>query len=120
MFDDYGADTRENGAAVGLGEPVEGLDAAEFPSAMTRWRSPVARTTLPVMDTALLPGDKARVARPETEAKRRRRIAWEAERIVEADAELDAGFYVDTDDIQAWINSIGTEHELPPPPTRHR
>jgi predicted transcriptional regulator len=56
----------------------------------------------------------------ETEAERRRRLAWEAGQIAEADAELDAGLYVDAADINAWINSIGTEHELPPPPTRQR
>jgi predicted transcriptional regulator len=52
------------------------------------------------------------------EAERRRRLAWEAERIVEARAELDAGFFVDAAEVDAWIDSVGTEHELPPPPTR--
>lgn len=56
----------------------------------------------------------------ETEAGRRDRLAWEAEGIAEARAELDAGLYVDADDIDAWIDSMGTDHELPPPPTRHR
>ena len=56
----------------------------------------------------------------ETEAERQRRIAWEAEGIAEARAELDAGLYVDADDIAAWIESIGTDHELRPPPTRRR
>ena len=58
--------------------------------------------------------------RPETEAERRDRLAWEAEGIAEADAELDAGFYVDAADVLAWIESMGTSHELPPPPTRRR
>jgi predicted transcriptional regulator len=40
--------------------------------------------------------------------------------IAEADAEIDAGLYVDAADIDTWINSIGTDHELPLPPTRHR
>ena len=56
----------------------------------------------------------------ETEADRQRRIAWEAERIAEAQAELDAGLYVDAAEIGAWIDSLGTDHELPPPPTRRR
>jgi predicted transcriptional regulator len=57
---------------------------------------------------------------PETEIARRRRIAWEAEMIAEARADIAAGLYVDSDDIDAWIDSIGTDHELPPPPTRQR
>ncbi len=56
----------------------------------------------------------------EAEAERRARLAWEAARIVEARADLDAGFYVDGNDIDAWLGSIGTDHELPPPPTRRR
>jgi predicted transcriptional regulator len=57
---------------------------------------------------------------PETEAERRRRIAWEAAMIAEADAELDAGLFVDSAEVDAWIDSIGTDHELPLPATRHR
>jgi predicted transcriptional regulator len=72
------------------------------------------------MDTAPRPGDRADTVRPETEAATQRRLAWEAERIAEARAELDAGLYVDADEIDAWIDSMGTDHELPPPPTRHR
>lgn len=56
----------------------------------------------------------------ETEAERKARIAWEAKGIAEADAELDAGLYVDADDIRVWVDNIGTDHELPPPRTRRR
>jgi predicted transcriptional regulator len=56
----------------------------------------------------------------ETEAELQARVAWEAERIAEARAELDAGLYVDADEVAAWINSLGTDDELPPPPTRRR
>jgi hypothetical protein len=118
MFDDHGVDGADDGAAVALGEAVESVDTAERPSAMTRWRSPAVRTTLPAMDTAPLPGDKAHVARPETEADRRRRIAWEAERIAEADASIAAGRLVDEADVNAWIDSLGTDHELPVPYSR--
>ena len=65
------------------------------------------------------PADKAE-SPPETEDGKQRRLAWEAERIAEARAELDAGYYIDADEIDAWIDSIGTDHELPPPPTRRR
>ncbi len=53
----------------------------------------------------------------ENEAERLRR---EAGLLAEARAEFDAGLYVDADEVDAWIDSIGTDHELPPPPTRHR
>jgi predicted transcriptional regulator len=55
----------------------------------------------------------------ETEADRQRRIAWEAERIAEARAELDAGLYATSAEVKAWIDSIGTDHELPVPYPRH-
>jgi len=70
------------------------------------------------MDTAPRPDDSAEAAR--AEAERQRRFAWEAEMIAEADAEIEAGLYVDSAEIKAWIDSIGTDHVLPPPPTRHR
>jgi len=63
------------------------------------------------MDTVPTPGE----ATTETEADRQRRIAWEAERIAEARAELDAGLYVDAAEIDAWIDSIDTDHERPVP-----
>jgi hypothetical protein len=62
--------------------------------------------------------DTGPTPRPETDHQRR--IAREAAMIAEAQAELDAGLYVDSAEIDAWIDSIGTSHELPPPPTRHR
>lgn len=69
------------------------------------------------MDTTPASAD---TPRPETEAERQDRLAWEAEGIAQADAELDAGLYVDAAEMRAWVESIGTDHELPPPPTRHR
>lgn len=59
-------------------------------------------------------------AASETEVERQARLVWEATGIAEARASLDAGFYVDANDVDAWIDSIGTDCELPPPPTRHR
>ncbi|HET6308397.1 MAG TPA: hypothetical protein VFG12_14505 [Rhodopila sp.] len=51
----------------------------------------------------------------ETEAERERRIAWEARMIAEADADIAAGRLVDAAKVKAWIDSIGTDHELPIP-----
>jgi len=72
------------------------------------------------MDSTLPRGDRAPATHRESAEEERRRLAWEAEMIAEADAEIEASLYVDADDIDAWIHSIGTDHELPPPPTRHR
>jgi predicted transcriptional regulator len=69
------------------------------------------------MDTQNL--DKSEPTTLEIEAAAQRRLAREAAMVAEADAEIAAGLYVDADEIDAWINSIGTDHELPPPPTRH-
>ena len=66
------------------------------------------------------PGDGADAPPSEAEADRQARIAWEAAGIAAAKASLAAGLYVDADDIDAWIDSIGTDHELPPPSTRRR
>ncbi len=52
---------------------------------------------------------------PETEAEKQRRFAWEAARIAEADADIAAGRLVDEAEVDAWIDSIGTDHELPVP-----
>lgn len=54
----------------------------------------------------------------ETEADRRRRIAWEAAGIARARASADAGRLIDSEEIDAWIDSLGTDHELPPPRAR--
>jgi hypothetical protein len=52
---------------------------------------------------------------PETESGRQRRLAREAKMIAEADADIAAGRLVDEADVDAWIDSIGTDHELPVP-----
>lgn len=51
----------------------------------------------------------------ETEAERQTRRAWEAERIAEARADIAAGRLVDSAKARAWIDSIGTDHEMPVP-----
>ena len=65
------------------------------------------------MDTMNL--DAGQPASPETEAERRNRLAWEAAMIAEADADVAAGRLVDEADVDAWIDSLGTDHELPVP-----
>ena len=64
------------------------------------------------------PGETADTAHPETEADRQRRFAWEAEMIAEADADIEAGRFVEEADVDAWIDSHPTDHELPVPQPR--
>jgi predicted transcriptional regulator len=54
----------------------------------------------------------------ESDAERQARITWEAAGIAEAEAELNAGLYVDVTEVRAWIDSLRTDTPLPPPPTR--
>jgi predicted transcriptional regulator len=46
---------------------------------------------------------------------RARGIAWEAASIAEADADIAAGRVVVFTKVKQWIDSIGTDHELPAP-----
>lgn len=52
---------------------------------------------------------------PRADTDRTRRLATEAERIAEADADLAAGRIVDQAAVDAWIDSLGSDHELPVP-----
>jgi predicted transcriptional regulator len=70
------------------------------------------------MDTAPRPNDSGSAARSETEMAKRRRLVWEAEMIAEADAEIEAGLFIDEAEVDAWIDSLGTDHELPVPQPR--
>jgi hypothetical protein len=85
------------------------------------WQPAAGTAGLGFMDTVNpTPNDRADAPRPDTEAESQRRLTWEAEMIAEADAEIEAGLYVDADEVDAWIDTIGSDHELPPPPTRRR
>jgi predicted transcriptional regulator len=67
-----------------------------------------------LMDTLRVPDDVAR-DHVETEADRVARAAWEAEGLAEALRSTEAGRLVESDRVKAWIDSIGTERELPVP-----
>jgi predicted transcriptional regulator len=51
--------------------------------------------------------------RPETD--QHRRITREAAMIAEAEADIASGRLVESAKVKAWINSIGTGHDLPVP-----
>jgi predicted transcriptional regulator len=59
--------------------------------------------------------ESTRAARSETAAARQRRITHEAELISQARASVAAGRTVSEEEVDAWIDSLKTEHELPPP-----
>jgi predicted transcriptional regulator len=68
------------------------------------------------MDTVNpVPNDRANASRPETEAQRQRRLTWEAERIAAARASAAAGRVVSAEEVDAWIDSLDMDHELPAP-----
>jgi predicted transcriptional regulator len=80
------------------------------------WQIGVARAMLYAMDTGnALPDTSDSV---ETESERQQRIALEAKLIAEADAEVAAGLCVDSAEVKAWIDTIGTRRESPPPSPR--
>ena len=68
------------------------------------------------MDTANRTlNDDTNTEHSETEAERRRRLALEAEMIAEARASAAAGRVVSAEQVDAWIDSLDTDDELPAP-----
>jgi hypothetical protein len=55
----------------------------------------------------------------ETPEERPRRLAWQAEMIDRALASVAAGRTVSLEAVEAWIDSLGTDHELPVPQSGH-
>ena len=72
------------------------------------------KTYIPAMDDTPRPAENPDPL-PETAAEEERRLAWEAEMIAEADADIAAGRLVDSAKVKEWIDSIGTDNELPVP-----
>jgi hypothetical protein len=79
------------------------------------WRLPASRTVSCGMDTVPRPGDSPPSADLDTEAAKQRRFAREAEMIAEARASAAAGRVVSSEEVNAWINRLDTEHERPAP-----
>jgi hypothetical protein len=67
------------------------------------------------MDTAPPTGDHTQPVGFPGAADTRRRLAPEAEMIADADADIAAGRVVDSAEVDAWIDSIGGDHERPVP-----
>lgn len=77
------------------------------------WRSAARETSLRAMDT--LNVETGLAPEVENQAERQARLAWEAERIAEAQASVRAGRVVSSEKVEAWIDNLGTAHELPLP-----
>ena len=67
------------------------------------------------MDTAPSLDDNAPAARLDTEADMQHRLAREAKMIAQARASAAAGRVVSSAQVDAWIDSLDTDHELPAP-----
>jgi predicted transcriptional regulator len=67
----------------------------------------------PAMDTTN--ADPTQTPSVETEAERLDRLAWEAEGIAEARADVAAGRLVDAAQVRAWVDSLRTGKPLPVP-----
>ena len=52
---------------------------------------------------------------PETNKERRMRLAYEARLIAEGEADAAAGRVLQGEAVSAWLESLGTDHELPRP-----
>ena len=73
------------------------------------------------MDTTPLPRDRASAELTEPPEEPRVRLDREAEQIAEADASIAAGYYATADEVEAWIDSLGTNHAgRAPYPARSR
>jgi predicted transcriptional regulator len=59
--------------------------------------------------------DATQTPSPETEAEELDRLAWEAEGIAEARADVAAGRLVDAAQVRAWVDSLRTGKPLPVP-----
>jgi predicted transcriptional regulator len=67
------------------------------------------------MDTAPRRNESVPDAGCEAETERQRRLAGEAEMIAAARASAAAGRVVSSEAVDAWIDSLGTDRELPAP-----
>ena len=66
-------------------------------------------------DVYSVTGDGFPAPRDETAEEKAERIAREAVMIAEARASVAAGRVVSFEAVSAWIDSLGTDHELPVP-----
>jgi predicted transcriptional regulator len=110
----YSAHHADQDAKVWLGQPwAAAALLIELPQALVVARS---QHYIAPMDTAP-PPPRANSAtiRVDTQAETRRRIAREAEMIAEARASAAAGRVVSSEEVDAWIDSLDTDHERPAP-----
>lgn len=103
------------GALLNHGSPAEVVAGGTAAHDRARWQFRAGRPMLPGMDTAPRPSGNTKAARPEIEAARQRRLAWEADMIAEARASAAAGRVVSSEAVDAWIDGLDTDHELPAP-----
>ncbi len=77
------------------------------------WQPVASSIMVDAMDT--MNTDATQTPSPETEAEELDRLAWEAEGIAEARADVAAGRLVDAAQVRAWVDSLRTGKPLPVP-----
>jgi predicted transcriptional regulator len=95
------------------GHDPAALLAAAWPETSESWQPVAASIMLHAMDT--MNTDVSETPNAETEAERLDRLAWEAEGIAEARADVAAGRLVDAAQVRAWVDSLRTDKPLPVP-----
>jgi len=80
------------------------------------WKPATFNASLGIMDTInTAPNDPADSPSEENETDRQQRLVWEAEGLARARASVAAGYYATSAEVNAWIDSLGTDHPLPVP-----
>jgi predicted transcriptional regulator len=52
---------------------------------------------------------------PHSDLNLAERLAQKEQHVLAAEAQIDRGEYVTLEAMMAWVDSVGTDHELPPP-----
>ncbi len=115
-----GSDFLGSSYTIALAVPAgrSALAAGATQSESRPWQPAAVNARLCPMDTVPRSDDGIPATPSETEPERQARLAWEVEGIAEARADVAAGRLVDAAEVDAWIDSIGTDHELPVPRAR--
>ena len=77
--------------------------------------APESAYLVAMSDVGFMTGAAFPPPRDETAAEKELRLAREAELIAEARASVAVGRVVPFEAVSAWIDSLGTDHELPVP-----
>ena len=83
------------------------------------WQLVAINAKLRLMDTVNPPQVDSVDVPPDTEADRQHRLSREAEGIARARDSIAAGYYATSTEVNAWIDSLGSDNPSPVPYPRH-